>query len=281
MKRILLPFLCGAVSASVVWAAAWSMSSGSAGPAPEPVHAVGAAPAEESVAPAPSAAEAPAEEPALVAPAVGGVPSPEAPAAVEAAPAPPPPPAPGEAREGERRERRGPPRWDEMTDEQREEMRQRFHRMADERAQRMADAFVERNGLAEADGETLLSIADGMNERAMERIQRWTDYLELQGANAIPKDQGARVMRDLFSDIVDGYAELDEAFGTDWREKDPDFDLGQMLSPEVWGSLFRLGGMGGPGGPGGPRGPGGGRRGPPRGPGGPGGSGGAGPAPRQ
>ena len=195
-------------------------------------------------------------------PAFDGVPPPEEPAV--AAPAQPPP-APGEAREGERRERRGPPRWDEMTDEQREEMRQRFHRMADERAQRMADSFVERNGLAEADAETLLSIADGMNERALERIQRWTDYLQLQGATSIPRDQGARVMRDLFADLVDGYAELDEAFGTEWREKDPDFDLGQMISPEVWGSLFRLGGMGGPGGPGGP--PGGGRR---RGPGRPG-----------
>jgi len=271
MKRSVIPFLCGAALASVVWAAATRPSPGNP---PEEVAPAVAAP-EPAPAPAAEPAEKPAEKPAPEVPAFDGVPPPEEPAAVEAAPAPQPP-APGEAREGQRPERRGPPRWDEMTDEQREEMRQRFHRMADERAQRMADSFVERNGLAEADAETLLAIADGMNERALERIQRWTDLLDLQGANAIPKDQGARVMRDLFSDLVDGYAELDEAFGTTWREKDPDFDLGQMISPEVWGSLFRLGGFGGPGG--GPRGPGGGRRGP-RGPGGPGGAPGAAPAP--
>ena len=265
MKRTVIPFLCGAAAASVVWAAATRPSTGNppetapAAAAPEPV------PAAAAPEPAAGSAENPAGKPAPAVPAFDGIPPPEEPAVVAA------PPASGEAREGDRPERRGPPRWDEMTDEQREEMRQRFHRMADEHAQRVADSFVERNGLAEADAETLLAIADGMNERALERIQRWTDLLDLQGANSIPRDQGARVLRDLFSDLVDGYAELDEAFGTAWREKDPDFDLGQMISPEVWGSLFRLGGFGGPGGgPRGPGGPGGGRRGPrgPRGPGG-------------
>lgn len=259
MNRRIVPFFCGAVAGAAVTSAAWSLSAGQAEP---PAEAAPAAIAAEEPAPAAPAAE-PAERPAPPAPAFDEAPAPVEPAAAAGEEAPPPPP--GEAREGERRERRGPPRWEDMTDEQREEMRQRFHRMADERAQRMASSFVERNGLSEADAETLLAIADGMNERAMERIQRWTDYLQLQGASAIPKDQGARVMRDLFADLVDGYAELDEAFGTEWREKDPDFDLGQMVSPEVWGSLFRLGGgFGGPGG--------GGRRGPrgPRGPGGPG-----------
>jgi len=271
MNRKLVPFFCGAVAGAAVASAAWSLS---AGPAEPPAEAAAVAAAEPAPpAPEPAPAEPAAAEPTASAPATAAfeeVPAPTMPAVAEQ-PAPPPP-APGEAREGERPERRGPPRWEEMTDEQREEMRQRFHRMADERAQRMASSFVERNGLAESDAETLLAIADGMNERAMERIQRWTDYLQLQGASAIPKDQGARVMRDLFADLVDGYAELDEAFGTEWREKDPDFDLGQMVSPEVWGSLFRLGGgFGGPGGggrrgPRGPRGPGGGRPegGPPR-----------------
>lgn len=275
MNRKLVPFFCGAVAGAAVASAAWSLSAGPAEPpaeaAPAAVAAAEPVPAEPAVPPAAESAEKPAEEPVRAVPSFDGVPPPEPPPAVAGA-APAQPPAPGEAREGGRPERRGPPRWEEMTDEQREEMRQRFHRMADERAQRMASSFVERNGLAEADAETLLAIADGMNERAMERIQRWTDYLQLQGASAIPKDQGARVMRDLFADLVDGYAELDEAFGTEWREKDPDFDLGQMVSPEVWGSLFRLGGgFGGPGGggrrgPRGPRGPGGGRPegGPPR-----------------
>jgi len=255
MNHRILPFLCGAVAGAVATSVVWSaMSAGPSETAPEAAALSAAAPAGSAI----SAPEAPAEKPAeapspSVAAFDGASPQEEEPFADDAVA----PPAPGEAREERgRRERRGPPRWDEMTDEQREEMRQRFRRMADERAQRMADAFVERNGLAEADGETLLAIADGMNERAMERIQRWTDYLQLQGASAIPKDQGARVMRDLFSDIVDGYAELDEAFGTAWREKDPDFDLGQMLSPEVWGSIFRLGGMGGPPGGGRRRGPG-------------------------
>ena len=264
MSSKLLPFLCGGVVGVAASSVAWSVSTPSsekpvpdiAKPVPaaetvaeEPVTAAEAEPAEE---PVPATEAEPAEKPVPVA---GPAPAAQ-PVPVSAEPVP---------AEAERPQRRGPPRWEEMTDEQREEMRQRFHRMADERAQRMASSFVERNGLAESDAETLLAIADGMNERAMERIQRWTDYLQLQGASAIPKDQGARVMRDLFADLVDGYAELDEAFGTEWREKDPDFDLGQMVSPEVWGSLFRLGGgFGGPGG--------GGRRGPrgPRGPGGPG-----------
>ncbi|MBQ6102038.1 MAG: hypothetical protein IJL06_00030, partial [Kiritimatiellae bacterium] len=262
MKRTLSTFCCGAVAGAVAASAVWSLSRdpAPAPPAPDPASSIAETvppPVGEAVSGIPLP-----ERTAADTPAPGRTPAPEDGSSGEepSAPSPPPDGTVG----GERRGRRGPPRWEEMSDGQREEIRQRFRRMADERAQRMADTFVERNGLAEADAETILAIADGMNELAMERIQRWTDYLQLQGADAIPKDQGARVMRDLFADLVDGYAELDEAFGAGWRENDPDFDLGQMLSPEVWGSLFRLGGgFGGPGG--GPRGPRG-----PRGPGGPG-----------
>ena len=253
MKRALVPFLCGAVIGAAAASAVWFLA-----PA-EPVAPVppASAPAEAAPAPAPEAVPAaPAGEAAAPA-------APEAaPAAVAGAPAaapaadvaPVPPSAP--AAEAGRPERRGPPRWEEMTDEQREEMRQRFRRMHDENATRVVEAFVERNGLAEDGGERLFAIADAMNERALARVQLWIDYMQLQGIERLPRDRGPQLMRDLFDDLVKGYEEMDEAFGTEWREKDADFDLGMMVDPEVWGSLFRLGGMGGPGGFGrGPRGP--------------------------
>ena len=138
--------------------------------------------------------------------------------------------------------------------------------MHDEHATRVVETFVERNGLEPDAGERVFAVVDAMNERALARIGPWTEYVQLQGAERIPRDQGAAMMRDLFDDLVKGYEELDEAFGPDWRENDPDFDLGRMVDPEVWGSLFRLGGgFGGPG----PRGPGRGPGGGPRGPGGP------------
>ena len=257
MKPTIPSFLCGAAVGAVAASVAWS---GSSAPAPvedAPAAAVaGAAETEaEALAPVVEAVEAApgAEEaPAALAPAAAepvAAPPAAAPAAAPVAENPP--------------QRRGPPRWEDMTDEQREEMRQRFRRMHDENATRVVDAFVERNGLTEDGGERLFGIADAMNERALARVQLWIDYMQLQGIERLPRDRGPQLMRDLFDDLVKGYEEMDEAFGTEWREKDADFDLAQMVDPEVWGSLFRLGGFAGPGmrrgGPGGPRPPQGGR----------------------
>ena len=262
MKHTIPSFLLGAAVASAVWAISISPGAKSEVSATPPV-------AEPSGPAEPAASEPAAAEPAAVEPVAEPDPATAEPAAAEAQPAPPAPmapPAPGEAREEGRRERRGPPRWEEMTDEQRDEMRQRFRRMHDEHATRVVETFVERNGLEPADGERVFAVVDAMNERALARIGLWTDYVQLQGTERLPRDQGAAMMRDLFDDLVKGYEELDETFGPDWRENDPDFDLGRMVDPEVWGSLFRLGGgFGGPG----PRGPGRGFGGGPRGPGGP------------
>lgn len=264
MSSKLLPFLCGGVvgvaAASVVWSVSTSPSKkpvpdiAKPVPAVEPVaeEPVPAAEAEPAAEPVPVAEAEPAEKPVPVAAAAPAA----QPVSVSAEPVP---------AEAERPQRRGPPRWEEMTDEQREEMRQRFRKMHDEHATRVVESFVERNGLEPEDGERLFAVVDSMNERALARIQLWTDYVQVQDGARMSRDQGARMMRDLFDDLVKGYEDLDESFGTDWREKSPDFDLGQMVDPEVWGSLFRLGGaMGGPGGFGG-RGPrGSGRGGPPR-----------------
>lgn len=249
MKNQFLPFFCGLLVGAVATSAAWSFSSSA--PASEGVGFAKPVPVDTVVAaePVPAPAEpVPALAEPVPAPAEGAGLAESVPAAEPPAPGEPAPP------EAERRPRRGPPRWDEMTEEQRDEMRQRFRRMHDERTTRVVDGFVERNGLAPEDGERLFAVADAMNERALARVQLWTEYVRLQGRERISRDQGAQMMRDLFDDLVKGYEELDAAFGEGWREKDPDFDLGQMVDPDVWGSLFRLGG--GPGGPGGgPRGP--------------------------
>ena len=274
MSPRLLPFVCGAVVGAAAASAAWTLSSSSsASSEPEPVVEAPLLEPDPDPAPAVAAAEPAAPDDGV--PAFDGVPPPGPAAAAVAATEPPPPPAADAAPAADgNRPRRGPPRWEDMTDEQRDEMRQRFRRMHDEHATRVIDAFVERNALQASDGEALLAIADGMNERALARIQVWSDYLQVQGRDRIPKDQAAMLMRDLFSDLADSYAEVDEAFGQDWREKDPDFDLGQMVDPEVWGAMFRLAGGFGPGGgrgrgPGGGRGPRGqGGGGAPRGPGG-------------
>lgn len=246
MKHTIPSFLLGAAVASVVWAISIS-------PAANPEVRVAPPIAEPSGSAEPAAAEPDIVEPPVVEPVAEPAPATAMPAVAEMQPAPMAPPAPGEAREEGRRERRGPPRWEDMTDEQRDEMRQRFRRMHDEHATRVVESFVERNGLEPEDGERVFAVVDAMNERALARIGLWTDYVQLQGAERLPRDQGAAMMRDLFDDLVKGYEELDETFGPDWRENDPDFDLGRMVDPEVWGSLFRLGGgFGGPG----PRGPG-------------------------
>ena len=258
MKPAIPTFLCGAAVGAVAASVAWSVSS-----APEPAEE---APAAAVAAAAEAEAPAPAVEAIEEAPAVEEAPAAPVAAAAEPVAAPPAaqPTAPAAAPVAENQpQRRGPPRWEDMTEEQREEMRRNFQRMHDEHATRVVDSFVERNGLAPEDGERVFAVADAMNERALARIQLWTDYLQVQGLDRIPKDQGAQIMRDLFDDLVKGYEDLDAAFGNGWREKDADFDLAQMVDPEVWGSLFRLGGFGGPGmrrgGPGGPRPPQGGR----------------------
>lgn len=267
MNSRLLPFLCGGVVGAAAASAAWSLSSG---PAPEPVPEIAKpVPVEEATEPAPVTEPVPVAEsaPETAEPVPVVEPAPVA----SGAPVTEPVPVPAEpVPAAERPQRRGPPRWEEMTDEQREEMRQRFRKMHDEHATRVVESFVERNGLEPADGERLFAVVDSMNERVLARVQLWTDYVQVEGGERMSRDQGARMMRDLLDDLVKGYEDLDESFGTEWREKSPDFDLGQMVDPEVWGSLFRLGGaMGGPGGPGGfggrgPRGPGG-RGGPRRG----------------
>ena len=133
--------------------------------------------------------------------------------------------------------------------------------MHDERMTSVVEAFVEKGGDGITDdGGALYAAVDGMNERILSRLQLWVDYLEVQGKDRIPPDQGAQLLRDLLDEVVQGYEDVDAAYGSGWRETFPDLDLGQLIDPEVFGSMMRLGGMGprpGPGGRGGPR-PGGG-----------------------
>lgn len=247
MNTRIVAFACGAAAGAAAASVAWSLSLSGTRPEAAVPEPVAEAPAETAPAASVRVPESLPEVPADTAEVrpdaeADPAPPPAADAAQEAAPPRGPSGTPGPER------RR--PRWDEMTEAQREEMRQGFRRMHDERATRIVDEFVSRNGLGDDAGARVFAIAEEMNERAQSRIQLWTDYIQLQGRERIAPDQGARMMRDLFDDLVSGYEELDAAFGTAWRDDGAGLDLGQMVDPEVWGALFRIGG-----GPGGPRGP--------------------------
>ena len=141
-----------------------------------------------------------------------------------------------------------------MSEEERQEFRQRFRRMHDERLTSVVESFVEKNGLESDDGAALYDAVDGMNERILSRLQLWVDYLDSQEQARIMPDQGAQLLRDLLDEVVQGYEDIDTAYGKGWRETSPELDLGQLIDPEIFGNLMRLGGMG-PGPRGGPPGP--------------------------
>ena len=262
MKSKLLVFLLGLAVGSVAASVVWILTEDPAADVsanPSAAAATETAPAEPAqvahAAPAPSAPETPAQ-PGDEAPPEAVLPEPPDAAPAPFAPPPQtasaPPPPPSDA--GDEPARRGPPRWDEMTDEQRQEFRQRFRRMHDERLTQAVDSFVEKSGIETDGGEALYAAVDGMNERILSRLQLWVDYLEVQDKDRIPPDQGAQLLHDLLGDVVQGYADIDAAYGSGWRETSPEFDLGELIDPEVFGNMMRLGGMG--------RGP---RGGPPRG----------------
>ena len=270
MKNAILSFVCGLAIGAAAASGVWFLS-GSAGTTKPSAAPVVAAP--KAIPPEPAAeAVAAATEPET--PASPEVSAPEVAEVGAEAETPPSEPRPRQGRggprppqagsapesDGDRPAVAGPPRWENMSEEERQEIRQRFRRMHDERLTGVVNTFVEKNGLAEDGGAALYDVVDGMNERILSRLQLWVDYLDSRNQQRIQPDQGAQLLRDLLDEVVQGYEDIDTAYGKGWRETSPELDLGELIDPEAFGNLMRLGGFGrGPGG-GPPRSP---RGGPP------------------
>lgn len=137
-------------------------------------------------------------------------------------------------RDAERERRRQ--EWENQTPEEREARHQeRLQRMQERAAQRLAE-FVENTGLNETQCAALEDEITYLDARLRQTAEAWAASIRESGS--FGPDARMQLINDLSALVVDSYAGLDESLPANWREADGNFNLAQVVSPEILSPLF-------------------------------------------